>query len=42
VSVSGTVLWWSYFLGPFHSQLNPIRVNNLHDPSLPPGSGIFT
>ena len=31
-----------YFLGPISGPPNPIRANNRHDPSHPPGSGILT
>ncbi len=38
----GYGLMEGYFQGPFSGPPNPIRANNLHDPSHPPGPGILT
>ncbi len=38
----GYGLMEGYFQEPLSSPPNPIRVNNLRDPSPPPGPGIFT
>jgi len=38
----GYDLMEGYFQEPLGSQTNPIRPDNFHDPSLPPGPGILT
>ena len=38
----GYGLMWGYFLGLISGPPNPIRVNNLHNPSHPTGPGILT
>ena len=42
VSVYGTILQWGYFQEPLSGPPNPIRENNLRDPSPPHGPGILT
>ena len=38
----GYDLMEGYFQEPLRGQTNPIRSDNSHDPSLPPGPGILT
>ena len=38
----GYDLMEGYFQGPYGRPTNPIRSNDVHDPSLPPGPGILT
>jgi hypothetical protein len=38
----GYGLMGGYFLEPLHCPVNPVRPNNIRDPSPSPGLGIFT